>query len=107
MIIKPGSPDDMYRSFEKTIEKISRERKEESKAKTKAKASCSVEGYYVARDCYGLGLYLRIPERYHDEGNGNDYWSAAIDPIPLPETAFPDLKWEDEPRKIRIKIEEI
>ena len=33
-------------------------------------------------------------------------WTGDRESFVLPDSAFPDLKWEDEPRKVTITIEE-
>lgn len=87
-------------------------KKEEKKNKIvksipKKKESCTIEEFYIARDCYGLTIYKHLPKRFHDKNNDNDYWSGQNElMISLPQTAFPNLKWEDEPKKIKIIIEE-
>ena len=35
-----------------------------------------------------------------------DVWNGNTEPLMLPYNSFPDLTWEDEPRKVTITIEE-
>lgn len=76
------------------------------------KADVILEGW-VARDRLKDGLFLHYEEPfrahsgYQTDGLEDEWRNDGVVPYPLPTSSFPDLKWKDEPRKVRIKIEEI
>lgn len=60
---------------------------------------------YVARDaCREVYLYINgVPER--DFGGDTWGWGRdTMDILQLPDEAFPDLDWEDEPRKVKLIV---
>lgn len=76
------------------------------------KRSVTIDGY-VARDRYENLLFLHEDEPYRAhsgyqiDGKEDEWRSEGAVPYPLPTEAFADLSWSDDPRKVRITIEEI
>ena len=64
---------------------------------------------YIARDEKeklgdSLSLYRDVPPE-RDAADFGGYWENRSDFITLPKEMFPDQKWEDEPRKVKVTIE--
>ena len=66
-----------------------------------------IEGW-IARDQNAAGyLGLYIGEEPLRDHQGYGWWQNRGDWMSIPKDKFPDLKWEDEPRKVKITIETI
>lgn len=64
---------------------------------------------FVARDkafgCYKGMVHLFADKPYRcNNGMGMEYWESEINgTIWLGDDAFPELKWEDEPKEVELK----
>lgn len=68
-----------------------------------AKQSVTIEGWIARdKDDDAICLFGKEPERL-DCG----IWHTFATGIILPTDSFPDIKWEDEPLKVKLTIEEI
>ena len=68
-----------------------------------------IEGW-IARDKDGaLFVHQKQPKRYNDNIDQLHYWTYGGERFRTTkfDRMFPDLKWEDEPRKVEITIETI
>lgn len=67
----------------------------------------AVSGYWIARDknvARPLNIFEEKPEREH-LNDGRQYWKGDFhDSICLPSTLFPEIQWENEPQKVKLKI---
>ena len=64
------------------------------------KEEVTFEGW-VARDMFGeLNVFIKKPTKFFGK-----VWSDQTGKrFGLPESLFPDLKWEDEPKKVSVTI---
>lgn len=67
------------------------------------KETAELEGW-VARDQSGY-LVLHYKKPHHTYGNTR--WYSAQSQKSLPRDSFPSVTWQSEPKRVRIKIEEI
>lgn len=76
---------------------------------TPQKQSVTIEGF-VARDRNG-NVYFYDTKPVRDKCLGYEIWASdgenIIQSYQLPISSFPDLKWEDEPIKVKLTIERI
>lgn len=65
--------------------------------------NCAV-GYVIARNkncLHPLRIYDNIPKRYACD-DGREFWMG--NDIRLPDTLFPEITWEDEPKEVKLII---
>lgn len=69
---------------------------------TPQKQSVTIDGWVARAEFGDLELYAEYPERL---GIGSFY--SQLGELTLPTDSFPDLKWEDEPRRCQVTITEL
>lgn len=77
--------------------------KGKSDMKQQMMKNCAV-GYVIARNkncLHPLRIYDNIPKRYACD-DGREFWMG--NDIRLPDTLFPEITWEDEPKKVKLII---
>lgn len=72
---------------------------------TKSKTSSMEEGMWLARDIYGLYLYIGEVPIKSLVYNTWDYDPKRTRAFELPDSLFPEVKWSDsEPTKVKLEI---
>lgn len=64
--------------------------------------TCTLEGW-VARDCF-LGNICLFEHKPIRPSEGPGIWKCHCSVLALPKEAFPKLRWEDEPVKVKLTI---
>lgn len=65
-----------------------------------------MEGIWLARDIYGLYLYIGEAPIKSDINNIWDYDPKRTSTFELSESLFPEVQWsDDEPTKVKLVIE--
>lgn len=73
----------------------------------------AVQEGWIARDRLNNALFLhdekpwRAFSGYQTDGKEDEWRSDTCPPYPIDSVAFPSVTWQSEPKKVRIKIEEI
>lgn len=104
------SADNVY--WNKLDKRLYREEELDFNFDTPQKQSVTIEGW-IARDRFNSELFLHCEEPFRsysgNQTNGKkDIWRTdGFAPFPLPTDSFPDLKWEDSPKRVKLTIEEL